>query len=82
MAGRKSTQVLSGSQISRHFHQQGMAGAGIRNAVGLDRTRGLAGHYSFVSSRMVKEVFSFGGDIAGLVPPDVLKHLRGRMGKS
>ena len=32
-----------------------------------------AGRYSFVSSRMVKEVFSFGGDISGLVPPNVLE---------
>jgi pantetheine-phosphate adenylyltransferase len=39
-----------------------------------------AGRYSFVSSRMVKEVLSFGGDIAGLVPPNVLKRLRSRMG--
>ena len=38
-----------------------------------------AGRYSFVSSRMVKEVFSFGGDVTGLVPPNVLKRLRGRM---
>ena len=38
-----------------------------------------AGRYSFVSSRMVKEVFSFHGDISGLVPPNVLKRLRGRM---
>jgi pantetheine-phosphate adenylyltransferase len=37
-----------------------------------------AGRYSFVSSRMVKEVFSFGGDLAGLVPPNVLKRLKGR----
>ena len=35
-----------------------------------------AGRYSFVSSRMVKEVFSFGGDISGLVPANVLKRLR------
>ena len=35
-----------------------------------------AGRYSFVSSRMVKEVFSFGGDITGLVPANVLKRLR------
>ena len=41
-----------------------------------------AGRYSFVSSRMVKEVFSFGGDITGLVPSNVLKRLRGRIGKS
>jgi len=39
-----------------------------------------AGRYSFVSSRMVKEVFSFGGDVTGLVPPNVLKRLRGRIG--
>ena len=38
-----------------------------------------AGRYSFVSSRMVKEVFSFGGDISGLVPPNVVKRLRARI---
>jgi pantetheine-phosphate adenylyltransferase len=41
-----------------------------------------AGRYSFVSSRMLKEVFSFGGDISGLVPPNVLKRLRDRIGTS
>ncbi len=41
-----------------------------------------AGRYSFVSSRMVMEVFSFGGDITGLVPPNVLKRLRTRIGNS
>src|SRR5579863_1818763 len=40
-----------------------------------------AGRYSFVSSRMVKEVFSSGGDITGLVPPNVLRRLRGRVVK-
>jgi pantetheine-phosphate adenylyltransferase len=40
-----------------------------------------AGRYSFVSSRMLKEVFAFGGDITGLVPPNVLKRLRNRMNK-
>jgi len=38
-----------------------------------------AGRYSFVSSRMVKEVFSVGGDVTGLVPPNVLKRLRARI---
>jgi pantetheine-phosphate adenylyltransferase len=38
-----------------------------------------AGRYSFVSSRMVKGVFSAGGDITGLVPPNVLKRLRARI---
>jgi phosphopantetheine adenylyltransferase len=29
---------------------------------------------------MLKEVFSFGGDMSGLVPPNVLKRLRGWIG--
>ncbi len=41
-----------------------------------------AGRYSFVSSRMVKEVVTFGGDVSGLVPPNVLKRLRHRIGAS
>ncbi|HTX75124.1 MAG TPA: pantetheine-phosphate adenylyltransferase [Terracidiphilus sp.] len=40
-----------------------------------------AGRYSFVSSRMLKEVFSLGGDVTGLVPPNVLKRLRSRITK-
>jgi pantetheine-phosphate adenylyltransferase len=40
-----------------------------------------AGRYSFVSSRMVKEVVSFGGDVTGLLPPNVLKRLRARINK-
>lgn len=38
-----------------------------------------AGRYSFISSRMLKEVFSFGGDVTGLVPSNVLKRLRSRI---
>src|ERR1700744_2190157 len=38
-----------------------------------------AGRYSFISSRMLKEVFSIGGDVTGLVPPNVLKRLRDRL---
>ena len=38
-----------------------------------------AGRYSFVSSRMLKDVVSFGGDVSGLVPPNVLKRLRDRI---
>ena len=41
-----------------------------------------AGRYSFISSRMLKEVFSFGGDVTGLVPPNVIKRLRGRLNNS
>jgi pantetheine-phosphate adenylyltransferase len=35
--------------------------------------------YSFISSRLVKEVFSLGGDITGLVPPPVEERMRERM---
>ena len=38
-----------------------------------------AGRYSFVSSRMLKEVFTFGGDVTCLLPPNVYKRLRERM---
>lgn len=38
-----------------------------------------AGRYSFISSRMLKEVFSLGGDVTGLIPPNVLKRLRARI---
>jgi pantetheine-phosphate adenylyltransferase len=40
----------------------------------------LAGEqYSFISSKLVKEVISLGGNIAGLVPPTVEKRLRERL---
>jgi len=32
--------------------------------------------YSFISSKLVKEVFSLGGDVSGLVPPGVAGRLR------
>jgi len=35
--------------------------------------------YTFVSSRLIKEVFRLGGDIAHLVPPPVLEALRARL---
>jgi len=38
--------------------------------------------HSFVSSRLVKEVFGLGGNIGGLVPPPVEVRLRKRFGRS
>lgn len=35
--------------------------------------------YSFISSRLVKEVFGLGGNVAGLVPPSVEVRLRNRL---
>jgi pantetheine-phosphate adenylyltransferase len=34
--------------------------------------------YSYLSSRLVKEVFRLGGDISGLVPPVVVERLRAK----
>ena len=34
--------------------------------------------YSYVSSRLVKEVARLGGDVTGLVPPDVIARLKER----
>jgi pantetheine-phosphate adenylyltransferase len=36
---------------------------------------------SFISSRLVKEVFGLGGNISGLVPPSVEARLHRRMSK-
>ena len=36
--------------------------------------------YSYISSRLVKEVFGLGGNISGLVPPSVEARLRKRKG--
>ena len=38
-----------------------------------------AGKYSFVSSRMVKEVFRLGGSVDGLVPESVIERLKSRV---
>jgi pantetheine-phosphate adenylyltransferase len=35
--------------------------------------------YSFLSSSLVKEVATYGGDVSGLVPPTVLKRLTERL---
>ena len=38
--------------------------------------------YSFISSRLVKEVFGLGGNISGLVPPSVEARMHSRMPKT
>ena len=38
-----------------------------------------AGRYSFVSSRMLKEVARVGGDVTGLLPPNVVRRLKARL---
>jgi pantetheine-phosphate adenylyltransferase len=38
-------------------------------------------HYSFLSSSLVKEVATYGGDVSGLVPEPVLRRLQERLTK-
>jgi pantetheine-phosphate adenylyltransferase len=37
-----------------------------------------AEQYTYLSSRLIKEVFSLGGDISGLVPPLVESRMHGK----
>ena len=41
-----------------------------------------AEQYTYVSSRLIKEVFSLGGQVAGLVPEVVEQHLREKRAKN
>ena len=41
-----------------------------------------AEHYSYLSSRLVKEIAGLGGSVEGLVPPQVEKRLKKRLRKS
>ena len=41
-----------------------------------------AEHYSYLSSRLVKEIAGLGGSVEGLVPPQVEKRLKKRFRKS
>lgn len=38
--------------------------------------------YSYLSSRLIKEVFHLGGDLDGLAPPEVLARLEARLGQA
>jgi pantetheine-phosphate adenylyltransferase len=80
----KATAVLRGIRaISDYEHEFQMALMNRRLAPEIETVfLQPAGRYSFVSSRMVKEVFGFGGDVTGLVPPNVLKRLRTRINGS
>ena len=38
-----------------------------------------AGENMFLSSSVVKEIASFGGDISGFVPPEILEMIKNRL---
>lgn len=79
--GKGARLILRGIRaISDYEHELQMALMNRRLQPDLETVFLLAGEqFSFVSSRLVKEVISLGGNIAGLVPPVVERHLRERL---
>ena len=77
-AKRGATVILRGIRaISDYEYELQMALMNRRLQPGIETVFLMAGEmYSFVSSKLVKEVASLGGDIAGLVPPLVEEKLR------
>lgn len=76
-----ATVILRGIRaISDYEYELQMALMNRRLGPGIETVFLMSGEaYSFISSRLVKEVFSLGGNIAGLVPPTVEARLRNRM---
>jgi pantetheine-phosphate adenylyltransferase len=68
-----ATVLLRGIRaISDYEYELQMANMNRRLQPGIETVFLLAQEaYSFISSRLVKEVFGLGGDISGLVPPGV-----------
>jgi pantetheine-phosphate adenylyltransferase len=81
-ASRKQASViLRGIRaISDYEYELQMALMNRRLAPEIETMFMMAGEaYSFISSRLVKEVFRLGGEIAGLVPPGVEARLQRRL---
>ncbi len=78
---RGATVLLRGIRaISDYENEWQMALMNRRLQPGLETVFMMASEaHSFISSRLVKEVFSLGGNVAGLVPPSVEARLRGRL---
>jgi pantetheine-phosphate adenylyltransferase len=80
-AARGATALLRGIRaISDYEYEWQMALMNRRLQPGLETVFMMASEaHSFISSRLVKEVFSLGGNVAELVPPSVEARLRGRL---
>jgi pantetheine-phosphate adenylyltransferase len=78
---RNATVILRGIRaISDYEYELQMALMNRRLAPNIETMFMMAGEaYSFISSRLVKEVFRLGGEIAGMVPPGVEERLRQRL---
>lgn len=82
-AARGANMILRGIRaISDYEHELQMALMNRRLRPEIETAFLMAGEaYSFVSSHMVKQVFSLGGDVSGLVPPVVEARLKCRFGQ-
>lgn len=80
-AARQASVLLRGIRaISDYEYELQMALMNRRLSPDLETIFMMANEsYSFISSRLVKEVFGLGGSISGLVPPCVEERLRRRM---
>ena len=83
-AARKAGFILRGIRaISDYEYELQMALMNTRLAPEIETVFLMSSEaYSFVSSRLVKEVFSLRGDISNLVPPVVERRLKTRMPRS
>jgi pantetheine-phosphate adenylyltransferase len=77
-----ATVILRGIRaISDYEFELQMALMNRRLQPGIETIFMMSGEaYSYISSRLVKEVFGLGGNISGLVPPSVEARLRKRKG--
>ncbi|MBM3776373.1 MAG: pantetheine-phosphate adenylyltransferase [Acidobacteria bacterium] len=80
-AQKNATAILRGIRaISDYEYELQMALMNRRLRPEIETVFLMSGEaYSFVSSRLVKEVISLGGSISGLVPPAVEQRLRDRL---
>ena len=83
-AQQGATVLLRGIRaISDYEYELQMALMNRRLQPGIETVFMMANEtYSFISSRLVKEVFGLGGNISGLVPPTVEARLGRRMANS
>jgi pantetheine-phosphate adenylyltransferase len=81
-ARKNATVILRGIRaISDYEFELQMALMNRRLGPDIETIFLMAGEaYSYISSRLVKEVFGLGGNISGLVPPSVEARLRKRKG--
>ncbi len=83
-AAHKATVLLRGIRaISDYEYELQMALMNRRLRPDIETVFLLAQEaYSFISSRLVKEVFGLGGDISGLVPPGVEARMHRQLSRS